>query len=620
MLPNLCMAAVTLAIQSLGLPILEPVPLTAPPNSARLGPAVAVSGDTVVVGSYSEPSACAGVNCIPSTVGTLLSSGAAYVFVRQGNGWALQAYLKASNPGQDDIFGSAIAISGDTLVIGAEREASAATGINGNQLDNSAPQAGAAYVFVRVGGTWSQQAYLKASNTLTFTNFGRAVAISGDTIVIGAHMERSNATGVNGNQLDTSMLQSGAAYVFERTGSVWAQTAYLKASNTNAGDNFGDSVAVDADTIVVGARLEDSAATGVNGNGADNSLTDSGAAYVFKRQGSVWSGPDYLKPSNPSDTSYFGDEVGISRDSIVIGSPFHPGAGGGFAGAAYVFVRSTGTWSEQGYLTPAISDGYDRFGHSVSITGDRVLVGTPFPGGTASGIDGIPISGAARFSGAAYEFNRVGQSWVQMHYIKSTSNQTNGRFGSHVRTAEDTGVVLAVGEEAATYAGAVHVIDFDTRTSAFCSGDGTATACPCGNVGLAGHGCATSLSAGGAELRGAGVARLSFDSLQLVASGLGGGAGIFIQGSSTQAGGAGLPFGDGLLCVAGGITRLAIQFPTGGSARYPAQALVDVPLSVLGAVSAGTTRFYQFWHRDNAPFCTPSTFNLTNGLTVPWGI
>ena len=194
---------------------------------------------------------------------------------------AQQAYLKASNTGASDQFGQSVAVSGDTVVVGADGESSAATGVNGNQGDNSASYAGAAYVFVRSGTTWTQQAYLKASNTGADDYFG-TVAVSGDTVVVGAYYEASAATGVNGNQGDDSASAAGAAYVFVRSGTTWSQQAYLKASNTEAGDEFGrSSVAVSGDTVVIRARLEDSAATGVNGNQSDNSAVNSGAAYVF---------------------------------------------------------------------------------------------------------------------------------------------------------------------------------------------------------------------------------------------------------------------------------------------------------------------------------------------------
>jgi hypothetical protein len=137
-----------------------------------------------------------------------------YVFVRSETTWAQQAYLKASTTGANDLFGYSVAVSGDTVVVGAYQEDSNATGVNGNQADNSATDAGAAYVFVRSGATWAQQAYLKASNTGATDFFGYNVAVSGNTVVVGAHQEASNATGVNGEQADNSAANAGAAYVF----------------------------------------------------------------------------------------------------------------------------------------------------------------------------------------------------------------------------------------------------------------------------------------------------------------------------------------------------------------------------------------------------------------------
>jgi FG-GAP repeat len=160
-------------------------------------------------------------------------------------------------------------------------EASNAIGVNGDETDNSEVGSGAAYVFVRTGTTWTQQAYLKASNTESDDQFGHSVAVSGDTVVIGAPYEDSNATGVNGNQSDESATWAGAAYVFVRSGTNWTQQAYLKASNTGADDVFGNSVAVSGDTFVAGAYREDSSATGMNGDQSDNGASNSGATYVF---------------------------------------------------------------------------------------------------------------------------------------------------------------------------------------------------------------------------------------------------------------------------------------------------------------------------------------------------
>ena len=147
---------------------------------------------------------------------------------------ALQAYVKPSNMTVfPDLlsFGQAVALDGDTLAVGAA-DPSCATGVNGNQTDSSCPGAGAVYVFTRTGETWSQQAYLKASNTDAGDSFGLSVSLSGDTLAVGAPQESSCATGVNGNQANNGCQSAGAVYVFTRSGSTWSQQAYVKASNT----------------------------------------------------------------------------------------------------------------------------------------------------------------------------------------------------------------------------------------------------------------------------------------------------------------------------------------------------------------------------------------------------
>ena len=192
--------------------------------------------------------------------------------------WSQQAYLKASNTGAGDFFGVSVAISGDTVVVGAQGEDNNSTGVNPGD-NNSGPDSGAAYIFVRNGVTWTQQAYLKASNTGASDFFGNSVAVFGDTVVVGARGEDNNSAGVNPGD-NNSGPDSGAAYVFVRNGVTWAQQAYLKASNTGAGDGFGYSVAASADTVVVGAYQEDSNSAGVNQQD-NNSGPDSGAAYAF---------------------------------------------------------------------------------------------------------------------------------------------------------------------------------------------------------------------------------------------------------------------------------------------------------------------------------------------------
>jgi hypothetical protein len=308
---------------------------------------VSLSGDTLAVGAPIEASAATGVNG-NQTNNSALASGAVYVFVRSGTTWIQQAYLKASNAGAGDEFGYSVSLSGDTLAVGALAEGSAATGVNGNQANDNAAESGAAYVFVRSGTTWTQQAYLKASNTDGADYFGFSVSLSGDTLAVGALAEASAATGVNANQADNTAGNAGAVYVFTRSGATWTQQAYLKASNTEANDHFGIELSLSGDTLAVGAEDEASATTGVNGNQADNTAGSAGAVYVFVRTGATWTQRAYLKASNPERGDLFGDSVSLGADALAVSARYESSAATGVngnqadnsardSGAAYVF-------------------------------------------------------------------------------------------------------------------------------------------------------------------------------------------------------------------------------------------------------------------------------------------
>lgn len=360
---------------------------------------------------------------------------------------AQQAYVKASNTGAGDQFGYSVAASGDTVVVGAWLEDSNATGVNGNQANNNSLGSGAAYVFVRSGGVWIQQAYLKASNTDPNDIFGWSVGVSGDTVVVGAPEERSNTTGVNGDQGNNVTSGAGAAYVFVRDGGVWSQQAYLKASNTAGGDLFGYSVAVSGDTVVVGARLQD------GGNG------DSGAAYVFVRNSNTWSQQAYLKASNANDGDQFGWSVGVSNDTVVVGAWLEDsnatGVNGneadnsaGASGAAYVFVRDvSGVWSQQAYLKASNTGADDVFGYSVAVSGDTIVVGAYAEDSSATGVNGNQADNSTIYAGAAYVFVRSGTIWSQQAYLKASNTETNDFFGLFVGVSGDVVLVGAPSED-----------------------------------------------------------------------------------------------------------------------------------------------------------------------------
>ena len=386
--------------------------------------------------------------------------------------FGLEAYLKASNSGTVDQFGDALAMAGDTVVVGAPGE---------DGSDNSAQNAGAAYVFVYNAGVWSEQAYLKPGNAEAGDAFGSAVAIAGDTIIVGAPYEDSNATTIDGNGADNSSGNAGAAYVFVRSGATWTQQTYLKASNSGAEDWFGYAVAIDGDSVLVGAPGEASNATGVDGDGSDNSAAFAGAAYVFTRSGVTWSQQAYLKASNSQAGDDFGWAVALAGESALIGAPYEDssatGVGGNGAdngaadaGAAYVFVRSGAAWSQQAYLKASNSGAGDHFGHAVGLAGESAVAGAPVESSSATTVNGNGADNSAFASGAAYVFVRSGTAWSQQAYLKAANAEAFDEFGSAVailgdRVAtgapkEDSGAIGVNGngaDNSVTDAGAAYV-------------------------------------------------------------------------------------------------------------------------------------------------------------------
>jgi len=214
------------------------------------------------------------------------SKGSVHVFRFDGADWTQHGHIKAEYGDDGDFFGSvSLSADGNTLLVGAGSEDSSATGINGDQSDNSAYRSGALYVFRFDEANWIQDAYIKASNTEPWDYFSRAVAISadGNTIAAAARRESSSAWGIDGDQTDNSARYSGAVYLFTYDGTSWTQAAYVKAINTDSEDGFGAGLAINADgtALAVGATGEDSAATGVDGDSADNSADKSGAVYIY---------------------------------------------------------------------------------------------------------------------------------------------------------------------------------------------------------------------------------------------------------------------------------------------------------------------------------------------------
>lgn len=384
-------------------------------------------------------------------------------------------YLKASNTDAGDLFGVALALSanGSILAIGAPGEDSNATGVGGNQFDDSVSGSGAVYVFAKTGGVWTQQAYIKASNTEPADGFGERLALSadGNTLAVSAQNEDSNAIGIGGDDSDNSASNSGAVYVYTRNGTNWTDQAYIKASNTAAGDRFGADLSLSADgnTLAVSAVGEDSNAVGINGDQANDSTTDSGAVYVFTRNGTNWSQQAYVKASNTGASDSFGNTVALSGDGNTLavsawaedsnaisinGTQLDNSAAD--SGAVYVFVRSGSSWSQQAYVKASNTGAGDRFGSdlSLSVDGDTLAVGAIFEDSDASGIDGNQSSDAATNSGAVYLFTRSGASWTQQAYVKPSNTDAGDVFGASVALSDDgNSLVVSAPEEGSSAIG-----------------------------------------------------------------------------------------------------------------------------------------------------------------------
>jgi len=416
------------------------------------GYAVALSGNTLAVSARNEHSGTTGVDGNQAD-NSEPGAGAVYVFTRDAAGvWSQQAYIKASTVDQEDWFGYSIALDGDILAVGAIGDDSSATGIDGDQSDNSAFQAGAVYVFARDGaGTWSQQAYVKASNAESTDVFGISVALAGNTLAVGAYGEDSPSTGVNGDQgnypLDPNEprppLDSGAAYVFIRDNlGVWSQQAYIKASNPGYTDWFGYSVALSGDTLAVGARHEDSAATGINGDQGDDSKLRSGAVYVFTRDASdSWSQQAYVKASNTDADDWFGESLALDGDTLAVVAAGEDSPASGIdgdqaddsatdVGAAYVFTRNAaGVWSQQSYIKASNAAASDYFGKSVALYRDTLAISAS-DDSAATGINGDQANDNASNSGAVYLFVRgQADTWSQRAYVKTSNSEAQDGAG-----------------------------------------------------------------------------------------------------------------------------------------------------------------------------------------------
>jgi len=342
------------------------------------GGSVAISGNTAVMGARYDDDAGS-------------KSGSAYVYQDSGSGWVQQAKLTASDAALDTAFGWSVAIDGETIVVGTPVDDQ--VGIN----------AGAAYVFVRNGTSWTQQAKLTANDALPQASFGITVSISGETILVGAGTD--NAFG----------SFSGGAYVYVRSGTTWSLQTRLIGLDQQALSRFGESVSLDGDTALVGARTHNSWF---------------GAAYVFVRSGTTWTQQQKLLASDGAAGDDFGVAVSLSGDTALVGAGTDDDAGDA-SGAAYVYVRNGGAWTEQTKLISSDAAAGDGLGQGVVISGDTAIVGS------ASDDD------AGVFSGSAYVFTRSGTSWSEQVKLVASDAAAVDFFGWSLSLSGGTAVVGA---------------------------------------------------------------------------------------------------------------------------------------------------------------------------------
>ena len=338
----------------------------------RFGAAVAVDGDTALIGAIGN-----------SDVG--LNSGAAYIFVRKDGVWSEQAKLTASDGAGRKRFGYSVSLEGDTALIGAPAD----DGI----------KVGSAYVFTRSGTTWSEQAKLIASDGEASDQFGFSVDVDGDTALVGASYDD---------------FVAGSAYVYTRSGTVWSEQAKLTASDRLARDWFGFSVSLDGDTALIGANHE------------GNPNVNSGAVYVFTRSGTAWTQRQKLKANDGSAGDEFGSSVSVNGTTALIGAP-----NADFGGAAYIFTRAATDWAQLQKLTANDARSTDAFGYSVSLDGDRALIGDVFN------------DAESRDSGAAYLFARGGNVWTQLLKLVASDDLADDWLGSGVSIDGNTALVGA---------------------------------------------------------------------------------------------------------------------------------------------------------------------------------
>lgn len=409
----------------------------------NLGSSIDLHGNRLVMGAIGVD--VSGVN----------NCGAFYSFRQVGSNWHFEDGGASTHRSSGDLLGSSIAVSGNIVVVGAPNEDSNTKTVNGDASNNSAKNAGAAYVFVLDNSNeWQLQAYLKAPDASRDDLFGTAVDIYEDRIAVGAP----------GNQ------GKGSAYLFDRVGTQWRLIEQFTPQAPGLHDlyqEFGTSVALGDDVLLVGAPENDSDSRGITKrllNNNDNAK-HSGAVYVY-RYLSDWRSEVVIKSPNSDTGDRFGQSVAIHDNWIVVGAPNESSSVRGIdepgednlrsqSGAAYVYRRfysplnpAGWRWNEHAYLKADNADIGDHFGQSVAIQDDLIVVGAPDEDGVGQGTNQVS-SNLASESGAIYTFRRSGDAWSQTAYLKSFNSEAEDGFGTAVAVGTNLVAGTAPGEDAA---------------------------------------------------------------------------------------------------------------------------------------------------------------------------
>lgn len=416
------------------------------------GLALSGDGSTLAVATLNDLGGDAHTD---SDAETRFEEGGPAVFVyRKGEaGWELIGKIGGLS---DTVSSLELTHDGERLALGMANEDGGSTGINGDESDQSSPMSGAVYVF-RLGDTWQQEAYLKASNAESYDQFGGELAFSSDgtTLAVGAEGERSASAGVNGDETnDEDMYAQGAAYLFYFSEETWTQQAYIKATDNEARlrpNQFGRSMdfAENGSTLAVGAT-----GWAYLGDGDDATVYYS-AVYLYHKDGEgQWQTGAKVVSPDPVLGSKFGSSVALSHDGtlLAVGESHrflpaqHPFAQPELEGQGKVHLFGGEQWNLQATLIPENGIKPNRFGSEIALTdsGDHLVVCAPFDNSDSVALEDDTGAEALEESGAAYVFTRHGDVWQQTAFINSPNPDTDDWFcGSLGMSA--TGDVLAVG-------------------------------------------------------------------------------------------------------------------------------------------------------------------------------